>query len=86
LPIVLGGAPEGMSDPASLREQRVRIALQGHAPFAAATQAVYETLNALREGTPPKALRGLASAELTSRLTREADAKARLAEFLGLTR
>src|ERR1700686_3841359 len=29
LPIVLGGAP----DPASLREQRVRIALQGHAPF-----------------------------------------------------
>jgi carboxyvinyl-carboxyphosphonate phosphorylmutase len=85
LPIVLGGAPEGMSDP-SLREQRVRIALQGHAPFAAATQAVHETLKALREGTPPKALRGLASAELTSRVTREADAKARLAEFLGLTR
>jgi len=86
LPLVLGGAPEGMSDPASLREQRVRIALQGHAPFAAATQAVYETLNALREGTPPKALRGLASAELTSRITREADAKTRLAEFLGLKR
>jgi oxaloacetate decarboxylase len=86
LPLVLGGTPEGMSDPASLREQRVRIALQGHAPFAAATQAVYETLNALREGTPPKALRGLASAELTSRITREADAKARLAEFLGLKR
>ena len=84
LPLVLGGAPEGMSDPASLREQRVRIALQGHAPFAAATQAVYETLKALREGTPPRALRGLASAELTSRVTREADAKARLAEFLGL--
>jgi carboxyvinyl-carboxyphosphonate phosphorylmutase len=86
LPIVLGGAPEGMSDPASLREQRVRIALQGHAPFAAATQAVYETLSALREGTPPRALRGLAPAELASRLAREADVKARLAEFLGLTR
>jgi carboxyvinyl-carboxyphosphonate phosphorylmutase len=86
LPLVLGGASEGMSDPASLREQRVRIALQGHAPFAAATQAVYETLNALREGTPPRALRGLASAELASRVTREADAKARLAEFLGLKR
>jgi carboxyvinyl-carboxyphosphonate phosphorylmutase len=86
LPIVLGGAPDCMSDPASLREQRVRIALQGHAPFAAATQAVYETLNALREGVPPKALRGLASAELTSRVTREAEAKARLADFLGLKR
>jgi len=84
LPIVLGGAPEDMSDLAYLREQRVRIALQGHAPFAAATQAVYETLKALREGTPPKALKGLASAELTRRVTREAVMKALSHEFLGL--
>src|SRR6516162_1819890 len=48
LPIVLGGAPEAISDLAWLREQRVRMALQGHAPFAAATNAVYETLKALR--------------------------------------
>jgi carboxyvinyl-carboxyphosphonate phosphorylmutase len=86
LPIVLGGAPEDMSDPPYLREQRVRIALQGHAPFAAATQAVYETLKALREGVPPKTLRGLAPAELTTRLTREADLKARSALFLGLAK
>lgn len=84
LPIVLGGAPEDMSDPAYLAGQRVRIALQGHAPFAAATQAVYETLKALREGQPPKALKGLASSELTSRVTREADMKRRGAEWLGL--
>jgi carboxyvinyl-carboxyphosphonate phosphorylmutase len=84
LPIVLGGAPEDMSDPACLRDQRVRIALQGHAPFAAATNAVYETLKALREGLSPKALKGLASAELTGRVTREADVKARSREFLGL--
>ena len=58
LPIVLGGAPEEMSDLGYLAGQRVRIALQGHAPFAAATQAVYETLKALREGLPPKALEG----------------------------
>ncbi len=50
LPIVLGGAPEEMTDLDYLAGQRVRIALQGHAPFAAATQAVYETLKALREG------------------------------------
>ena len=51
LPIVLGGAPEDMTALDYLASQRVRIALQGHAPFAAATQAVYETLKALREGT-----------------------------------
>jgi carboxyvinyl-carboxyphosphonate phosphorylmutase len=84
LPIVLGGAPEEMSDLGYLSGQRVRIALQGHAPFAAATQAVYETLKVLREGLPPKALKGLASAELTGRVTREADVKARSSEFLGL--
>ncbi len=39
LPIVLGGFPEEMIDLSYLRDQRVRIALQGHAPFAAATQA-----------------------------------------------
>jgi oxaloacetate decarboxylase len=84
LPIVLGGAPEDMTDPGYLAGQRVRIALQGHAPFAAATLAVYETLKALREGLPPKNLKGLASSELTGRVTREAEVKARLAEFLGL--
>lgn len=84
LPIVLGGATEEMNDPAWLAGQRVRIALQGHAPFAAATQAVYETLRALRQGTPPKDLKGLASADLTSRVMREAETKARSSDFLGL--
>jgi oxaloacetate decarboxylase len=84
LPIVLGGAPAEMSDLGYLAGQRVRIALQGHAPFAAATQAVYDTLKALREGSPPKDLKGLASSKLTGRLTREAKVKARSAEFLGL--
>jgi oxaloacetate decarboxylase len=86
LPIVLGGAPEEMAAPDYLAGQRVRIALQGHAPFAAATQAVYATLKALREGTSPKDLKGLASAELTGRAMRESDVKARGAGFLGLKR
>ena len=54
LPIVLGGAPEEMIDLDWLKDKRVKIALQGHAPFAAATQAVYETLKALRDGMLPK--------------------------------
>jgi oxaloacetate decarboxylase len=84
LPIVLGGAPEELSDLDYLGRRRVRLALQGHAPFAAATQAVYDTLKALREGTPPKQLKGLASSALTDRVTREAETSARLAAFLGL--
>ena len=84
LPIVLGGAPEDMSDLDYLRERRVRIALQGHAPIAAATSAVYETLKALREGMPPKNLKGLASSDLTARVTRDAETKQRISEFLGL--
>ncbi|GAC1337625.1 MAG: isocitrate lyase/PEP mutase family protein [Bradyrhizobium sp.] len=86
LPIVLGGAPDDMSDLGYLGGLHVRIALQGHAPFAAATQAVYDTLKALREGARPKELKGLASAELTGRVTREAETKARGREFLGLKR
>jgi oxaloacetate decarboxylase len=86
LPLILGGAPEAMSDLGYLREQRVKIALQGHAPISAATKAVYETLKALREGTSPKALTGLAYAGLTAQVTREADVNARLAAFLGAKR
>jgi carboxyvinyl-carboxyphosphonate phosphorylmutase len=86
LPIVLGGFPEDMIDLDYLASQRVRIALQGHAPFAAATQAVYETLKALRDGQPLKNLKGLASSELTGRVTRDADVRTRGAEFLGLKR
>jgi oxaloacetate decarboxylase len=86
LPIVLGGFPEEMIDLDYLTSQRVRIALQGHAPIAAATLAVYETLKALREGLSPKNLKGLASSDLTGRVTRDADMKALAAEFLGLKR
>jgi carboxyvinyl-carboxyphosphonate phosphorylmutase len=86
LPIVLGGAPEEINGLDYLTGQRVRIALQGHAPIAAATQAVYETLKALRDGATPKSLKGLASAELTGRVTRDAQMKRRGAGFLGLKR
>jgi carboxyvinyl-carboxyphosphonate phosphorylmutase len=84
LPIVLGNTQGELDDPAFLVSQRVKIALQGHTPFAAATQAVYDTLKALREGTQPKDLKGLPSSQLTNRVMREADVKVRLTEFLGL--
>ena len=84
LPIIMGSADGELADPAFLASQRVRVANQGHQPIAAATQAVYETLKALREGTSPKELKGLPSTELTNRVMRDADVKARVADFLGL--
>jgi carboxyvinyl-carboxyphosphonate phosphorylmutase len=86
LPIVLGGPTEEMADWDFLGRQRVRIVVQGHAPIAAATQAVFETLKAVREGAAPKQLQGLASLELMGRVTREPAAKQRGADFLGLKR
>jgi carboxyvinyl-carboxyphosphonate phosphorylmutase len=86
LPIVLGGPTEEMTDWDFLSRQRVRIAVQGHAPIAAATQAVFETLKAVREGAAPKALQRLASSELMGRVTRDTIAKQRNADFLGLKR
>ncbi|MEA2888267.1 MAG: oxaloacetate decarboxylase [Bradyrhizobium sp.] len=86
LPIVLGGPTEEMADWDFLSHQRVRIAVQGHAPIAAATQAVFDTLKAVREGAAPKALQGLASSELMGRVTRDAIAKQRTADFLGSKR
>jgi carboxyvinyl-carboxyphosphonate phosphorylmutase len=86
LPIVLGGPTEEMADWDFLARQRVRIAVQGHAPIAAATQAVFETLKAVREGATPKLLQGLASSELMGRVTRDAIAKQRNTDFLGLKR
>ena len=46
--------------PISIGWQRigVRVALQGHAPFSAAVQAVYNTLKALRDGTKPAISQG----------------------------
>ncbi len=84
LPIVMGSADGELADTAFLASQRVRVANQGHQPIAAATQAVFETLKALREGTSPKDLQGLPSANLTSRVARDAHVKARSADFLGL--
>ena len=80
IPIMLGGG--GMPDRATLASKGVRIALQGHQPIMAAVQAVHDTLKALRDGTKPSDLKGVASAETMARVTREGDYKAWTDEFL----
>ena len=74
IPILLGGAGGELSDLDWLSKNGVRIALQGHLPFAAAVKAAYDTLKALRDGVPPADLSGqIASPDLLSQLTRRAN-------------
>jgi carboxyvinyl-carboxyphosphonate phosphorylmutase len=73
LPMVLGGAGKEIMDREYLAQRGVRICLQGHQPFAAGVQAVYAALKALREGTAPAQLQGVASEELMRKVTRNDD-------------
>ncbi|WP_426955607.1 isocitrate lyase/PEP mutase family protein [Muricoccus radiodurans] len=83
LPFVLGSASGELSDPAWLVAQGVRVALLGHQPFQAAIAALHATMKALREGTAPTALSGLAPAALSKQVTRDADYAAWARDFLG---
>ena len=82
LPLILGGVSGDLADLAYLGARRVRIALQGHQPIAAAIKAVHDTLRALRDGTPPNKLTGIADAELMKRVTRDGDYTKWTKEFL----
>ena len=82
LPLLLGGGDGDLSDD-FLTAHGVRVAHQGHLPFAGAVQGVYDTLKALRDGVAPTALRAqVASTELMSQLTRRADYNRWTGEYL----
>jgi carboxyvinyl-carboxyphosphonate phosphorylmutase len=70
LPLILGGTGKEMLDLAYLAERGVRVCLQGHQPFMAAVQAVYDTLKALRDGTPAEKLERVAGEDLMKRMMR----------------
>jgi len=83
LPLIMGGVSGDLADRDYLASRRVRIALQGHQPFAAGVKAVHDTLKALRDGTAPSKLQGVASAELMKKVTRDDDYTRWTKEFLG---
>ncbi len=83
LPLIMGGVSGDLTDRDYLASRRVRIALQGHQPFAAGVKAVHDTLKALRDGTAPSKLQGVADAEMMKRVTREGDYSQWTKEFLG---
>ena len=81
-PIILGGGSAELDDRDYLAARGVRVALQGHQPFMAAVRAVHDTLKALRDGVKPKDLPGVASAELMKTVTRDAEHRRWMKEFL----
>ena len=82
LPLIVGGAGPELKDLEYLTSRSVRLALQGHQPFAAAVQATYDTLKALREGRDPSQLERVADGETMKRLMRDADWQSRVKRFL----
>jgi carboxyvinyl-carboxyphosphonate phosphorylmutase len=82
-PIMLGGSGPELKDPAYLSDCGVRVSLQGHQPFMAAVQAMHDCLKALRDGTPPAQLQGIASTELMEQLSRDANYREWQDEYLG---
>jgi oxaloacetate decarboxylase len=83
IPLITGGGSGPLADLDWMAAHGVRVALQGHAPFSAAVQAVYNTLKALRDGAKPGELQGIASPELMQRVTRAADYRQWTKDFLG---
>ena len=85
VPLMLGGGTDPFADDDWFAAHRVRIVLLGHQPIAAAVQAVYSTMKALRDGTLPSKLTGLPSKELMARVTRADDYEGWTKEFLNST-
>ena len=83
LPIILGGCSESLADLPYLASHKVRIWLGGHQAFAAAVQAMYDTLKAVRAGARPSELANIAPEALMARLTRSADYQADTKDYLG---
>jgi oxaloacetate decarboxylase len=81
--LILGGGSGQLGDLDWLAAHRVRVALQTHAPFSAAVQAVYDTLKALRDGVAPRDLKNIASQELMRRVTRADTYQQWTRDFLG---
>jgi oxaloacetate decarboxylase len=82
LPLFLGSAGPELYDLDYLSARNVRVCLQGHLPFLAAVNAAYETLKALRDGTPPAQIKTVASPDLMKQVTRQANYAKWSQEFL----
>tara|TARA_B100000686_G_C16772846_1_gene966388 strand:+ start:617 stop:1483 length:867 start_codon:yes stop_codon:yes gene_type:complete len=83
IPLLLGGNGSGiLGDRNFLQSQNVRISLQGHSPFLASVNVIYETLKSLRHETPPKESVGGSHSSLVNEVTRADDYSSLMQKFL----
>lgn len=69
LPLVVGGLPAALCDPAYLASQRARLWSGGHQTVNAGIQALHDAMKAVHEGTLASALPGVASGTTMRALT-----------------
>jgi carboxyvinyl-carboxyphosphonate phosphorylmutase len=81
-PLIIGGGGPELADQDYLAGRNVRVCLQGHQPFAAAVQAIHDTLKALRDDVPSKELSGIASGDLMAKVSRKGDYEECIKRFL----
>ena len=82
LPLIIGHPGSGLEDLALLASMRVRVCLQPHLAIAAAIQAVEQTYKALRNGTHPADVTGVAGKDLIAKATGKTDYDDWAARFL----
>ena len=82
LPLILGGVGPELRDRAWLAEHGVRVALQGHQPFAAAVNARLRDPQGPPRRRPAGEIEGVAPPDLMRRVTRDADYRRSMEEFL----
>ncbi|MEQ8195057.1 MAG: isocitrate lyase/PEP mutase family protein [Rhodospirillales bacterium] len=83
VPILLVHGGGDLTDLEYLASQGVRVRFQPHLPIQAAMKAAYDTLKALREGTPPADIQNVAKGDLKDMMTRAKDYKTWMKDFLG---
>jgi len=84
LPLLLGGSPPSVGDRAFLGAHGVRIALQGHVPFAVMVKALYDAYKHLHEGGSPATLQEKAASNELMNLALRRDVFGRWQrEYLG---
>ena len=82
LPVLFGALVPEIDDKEFLASHGVRFALQGHLPFMAAVEAVHATMSALRNGTKPKDVAGVAPDQRIKALSGDANYRDAIQRFM----
>ncbi len=81
--LMLGQVGPALADDALLAANRVCFQIRGHQTYMAALEAAHRTLLAMRQGTPPGDLAGLAARPLVMQAERREEFDRSIAAFLG---